>query len=155
VSVRSEPVVGLPHRVTLEVEALPDAHGDVLEVEAQEDEHQPGTQSCVAGGYNFDDLDIDVFAFGLLTDFRGLLFSGTARLLEVADERIPLQVESRCWCGSRATHNARVVNGEVVYEGETVMVGDTGDPSAQRLFGDSVRYELLCRRHFRTGELGM
>lgn len=102
-----------------------------------------------------DDLDVDVFAFGLITDFRGRLFEGTARLLEVADERVPLQVEARCWCGARATHNARVVNGEVVYEGETVVVGDTGDPSAQRLFGDTVRYELLCRRHFRTGELGM
>ncbi|TVR26280.1 MAG: thymidine kinase [Ilumatobacter sp.] len=102
-----------------------------------------------------DDLDVDVFAFGLITDFRGRLFDGTARLLEIADERVPLQVEARCWCGSRATHNARVVNGEIVYEGETVVVGDTGDPTAQRLFGDSVRYELLCRRHFVAGELGM
>jgi thymidine kinase len=41
-----------------------------------------------------------------------------------------------------------------VYEGETVMVGDTEDPGAQRLFGDSVRYELLCRRHYRAGDLG-
>jgi thymidine kinase len=101
-----------------------------------------------------DDLDVDVFAFGMITDFRGQLFDGTKRLLEVADERVPLQVEARCWCGSRATHNARVVNGLVVYEGETVVVGDTADPSAQRLFGDTVRYELLCRRHFRDGELG-
>jgi thymidine kinase len=43
----------------------------------------------------------------------------------------------------------------LVYEGETVVVGDTADPAAQRLFGDSVRYELLCRRHFRDAELGM
>ncbi len=101
-----------------------------------------------------DDLEIDVYAFGLITDFRGRLFEGTTRMLELADERVPLQVEARCWCGSRATHNARVVNGEVVYEGETVMVGDTEDPGAQRLFGDSVRYELLCRRHYRAGDLG-
>lgn len=102
-----------------------------------------------------DDLDVDVYAFGLLTDFRGELFEGTARLLEVADERVPLQVEARCWCGARATHNARVVNGAVVYEGETVVVGDTSGSTTQPLFGDAVRYELLCRRHFRTGELGM
>jgi thymidine kinase len=101
-----------------------------------------------------DDLEVDVFAFGLITDFRGELFEGTKRLLEIADERVPLQVEARCWCGSRATHNARVVNGVLVYEGETVMVGDTADPSAQRLFGDTVRYELLCRRHYRDGDLG-
>ena len=37
----------------------------------------------------------------------------------------PLQVEARCWCGDRATHNARLVNGEIVYQGEVVVVGDT------------------------------
>ena len=101
-----------------------------------------------------DELAVDVYAFGLITDFRGLLFEGTKRLLEIADERVPLQVEARCWCGARATHNARVVNGEVTYEGETVVVGDTAKPRGTPLFGDAVRYELLCRRHFREGELG-
>jgi len=101
-----------------------------------------------------DELEVEVYAFGLITDFRGRLFEGTARLLELADDRVPLQVEARCWCGARATHNARVVNGEVVFEGETVVVGDTSDPTTPPLFGDIVRYELLCRRHFRGGELG-
>lgn len=101
-----------------------------------------------------DELGVDVFAFGLITDFRGHLFPATQRLIELADERVPLQVEARCWCGARATHNARVVNGEVVLEGETVVIGDTEDSAAEPLFGDVVRYELLCRRHFTTGELG-
>lgn len=101
-----------------------------------------------------DDLAVDVYAFGLITDFRGMLFDGTRRLLEVADERVPMQVEARCWCGGRATHNARVVNGVVTFEGETVVVGDTGDAGDPPLFGDMVRYELLCRRHYRAGELG-
>ncbi|MFZ9628268.1 MAG: thymidine kinase [Ilumatobacteraceae bacterium] len=101
-----------------------------------------------------DDLGVDVFAFGLITDFRGELFEGTKRMLEVADERVPMQVEARCWCGSRATHNARVVNGRVVYEGETVVVGDTGERADRPLFGDVVRYELLCRSHYRAGDLG-
>jgi len=100
-----------------------------------------------------DDLEVDVYAFGLLTDFRGRLFDGTQRMLELADEHTPLQVEARCWCGARATHNARVVNGVVTYEGDTVVVGDTGDAD-QPLFGDTVRYELLCRNHFRHGDLG-
>lgn len=99
-----------------------------------------------------DELGIDVFAFGLITDFRGLLFEGTRRMLEVADERVEMQVEARCWCGARATHNARVVNGVLVYEGETVVVGDTGDVP-QPMFGDVVRYELLCRRHYTRGEM--
>ncbi len=100
-----------------------------------------------------DDLNVDVYAFGLITDFKGLLFEGTKRMLEVADERVEMQVEARCWCGSRATHNARVVNGVVVYEGETVVVGDTSDV-ATPMFGDVVRYELLCRRHYVRGDMG-
>ncbi|MGD9704464.1 MAG: thymidine kinase [Acidimicrobiia bacterium] len=100
-----------------------------------------------------DELAVDVYAFGLITDFRGLLFEGTKRLLEIADERVPLQVEARCWCGARATHNARLVNGKIVYEGETVVVGDTDVDVDQPLFGDLVRYELLCRRHYVRGEL--
>jgi thymidine kinase len=101
-----------------------------------------------------DDLDIDVYAFGLITDFRGQLFEGTKRLLEVADERVALQVEARCWCGARATHNARLVNGTVVYEGEVVVVGDTDPAPAAQLFGDVVSYQLLCRRHYRDGATG-
>ena len=100
-----------------------------------------------------DELGVDVYAFGLITDFRGLLFDATKRLLEIADDRVALQVEARCWCGQRATHNARLVNGRVVYEGETVVVGDTEAGGEQPLFGDVVRYELLCRRHYATGQL--
>jgi thymidine kinase len=111
-------------------------------------------QQCDQLGRVVDDLGVDVFAFGLITDFRGRLFEGTQRLLEIADERVPMQVEARCWCGSRATHNARVVNGDITYEGETVVVGDTGEGGEQPLFGDIVRYELLCRAHYRAGELG-
>jgi thymidine kinase len=94
-----------------------------------------------------DDLDADVHALGLLTDFRGRLFPGSARFLELADERQELQVEARCWCGARATQNARLVDGVQVYDGDLVVVGDTS--------GDAhVSYELLCRRHWQTGETG-
>ena len=47
------------------------------------------------------------------------------------------------------------MNGEITYLGETVVVGDTGDTGGEQpLFGDVVRYELLCRRHYVAGELG-
>lgn len=91
-----------------------------------------------------DDLDIDVYAFGLLTSFQGVLFPGSARLMELADERNELQVEMRCFCGARATHNARLINGVQVYDGELKVIGDTG--------GDAeVTYDLRCRRHWHEG----
>jgi thymidine kinase len=100
-----------------------------------------------------DDFGIDVYSFGLITDFRGLLFDGTRRMLEIADQRTEMQVEARCWCGGRATNNARLVNDKVVFEGETVVVGDTATTRKEPLFGDVVRYELLCRYHYRRGQL--
>jgi len=87
-----------------------------------------------------DGLSIDVFAFGILADFRTKLFPGSARLVELADRVNTLQVEALCWCGSRATHNARTINGVMVTEGEQVVVGDVGK-------SDEVAYEVLCRRH--------
>jgi len=87
-----------------------------------------------------DGLGIDVFAFGILTDFQTLLFPGSARLIELADRVHALQVEALCWCGSRATHNARTENGVMVIEGEQVVVGDVTP-------GSEIAYEVLCRRH--------
>lgn len=87
-----------------------------------------------------DGLGIDVFAFGILADFRTRLFPGSARLVELADRVNTLQVEALCWCGSRATHNARTVGGVMVTEGEQVVVGDVAP-------GAEVAYEVLCRRH--------
>ena len=61
-----------------------------------------------------DELDVDVFAFGIATDFRTRLFPGSQRLIELADRIEVLQVRALCWCGRRATHNARTVNGVMV-----------------------------------------
>jgi thymidine kinase len=93
-----------------------------------------------------DELQIDVFCFGILTDFRTELFPGSARLVELADKTEVLQVEALCWCGKRATHNARTEDGVMVTEGEVIVVGDVeerGGPPAE------VAYEVLCRQHHR------
>jgi thymidine kinase len=87
-----------------------------------------------------DGLGIDVYAFGILTDFRTSLFPGSARLVELADRVNTLQVEALCWCGRRATHNARTIGGVMITEGEQVVVGDVSP-------GNEVVYEVLCRRH--------
>lgn len=111
-----------------------------------------------------DDMDIDVFAFGITSDFRTELFPGSQRLIELADRTQVLQVEALCWCGRRATHNARTVDGVMVVEGEQMVVGDVEpaavetDPRQARLTGGGldeldppaapvIGYETLCRRH--------
>ncbi|HEX5333352.1 MAG TPA: thymidine kinase [Cellulomonas sp.] len=88
-----------------------------------------------------DDLGADVFAFGISTDFRTHLFPGSERLVEIADRVEELQVRALCWCGARATHNARTVAGVMVVEGAQVVVGDVQADE------DAVGYEVLCRRH--------
>lgn len=94
-----------------------------------------------------DAHDVDVFAFGLATDFRSGLFPAAQRLFELADEVARIQVEVLCWCGREGLLNARVVDGAVAREGEQVVIGDTVDSAR-------VRYQVLCRRHHRTGDLG-
>jgi thymidine kinase len=96
-----------------------------------------------------DELEVDVFAFGILTDFRTTLFPGSARLVELADRTHVLQVEALCWCGRRATHNARTESGVMVTEGDVVVVGDV--PESAGGAPAEVGYEVLCRRHHRRG----
>ncbi|MCI9887795.1 thymidine kinase [Micrococcales bacterium 31B] len=89
-----------------------------------------------------DEMNVDVYAFGITSDFRTRLFPGSQRLIELADRVEVLQVQALCWCGARATHNARTIGGVMVLEGDQVVVGDVG-PQAE------VGYETLCRRHHR------
>ncbi len=89
-----------------------------------------------------DEMGVDVYAFGITADFRTELFPGSRRLIELADRVQVLQVEALCWCGNRATHNARVIDGAMVVEGAQVVVGDTAAGPGE------VEYEVLCRRHY-------
>ena len=87
-----------------------------------------------------DDYDIPVICYGLRTDFRGELFEGSRELLCWADTIE--EIKTVCWCGRKATFNARVHDGRIVREGEQIMLG-----------GNST-YISLCRRHWKSGELG-
>jgi thymidine kinase len=93
-----------------------------------------------------DELQIDGFAVGILTDFRTRLFPVSQRLVELCDKLEVLQVHSLCCCGNRATHNARTVKGVMVTEGDQVAVGDTQAPGE---LPSSVANEVLCRPHHR------
>jgi thymidine kinase len=61
-----------------------------------------------------------------------------------------LQVEALCWCGKRATHNARTEDGVMVVEGEVIVVGDVDSTHDGRSGAPAeVAYEVLCRQHHR------
>lgn len=96
-----------------------------------------------------DESDVDVYAFGLATDFRSQMFPGSKRLFELADCVNPLQVEVLCWCGRAGRYNGRVVDDVLAKEGEQVLVADTASDVPTH-----VRYQVLCRRHWRNGDLG-
>ena len=93
-----------------------------------------------------DEFGIDVYAFGITTDFRTRLFPGSARLIELADRVEVLQVAALCWCGRRGTHQARTLDGVIVRDGDQVVVGDVDGSDA-----GTVAYEVLCRDHHRRG----
>ena len=84
--------------------------------------------------------DTPVICYGLRTDFKGKFFPGSKRLCEVADKIE--EVKTVCWCGKKATNNARIYNGEIVRDGKQVLMG--GNES----------YVALCRKHFKLGMLG-
>lgn len=88
-----------------------------------------------------DDWNVPVICYGLRTDFSGKLFPGSLELLACAD--IIEEVKTICWCGRKATCNARFdENGRVVKEGEQVVLGAND------------QYIGLCRRHWKNGDLG-
>lgn len=86
-----------------------------------------------------DNFDIPVLCFGLRADFRGNFFSGSQRLMEIADSIE--EIKTICWCGRKATFNARLKDGKVIYTGQQVMMG--GNES----------YIALCRKHYKEGKL--
>jgi thymidine kinase len=66
-----------------------------------------------------DNLEIDVFCYGLRTDFRTKLFEGSKRLFEIADSIE--EIKMVCECGKKALYNARLdENGNVMLSGEQV-----------------------------------
>lgn len=87
-----------------------------------------------------DFAGIPVICYGLRTDFQSNLFEGSMRLMEIADKIE--EVKTVCWCGRKATNNARIHNGRIIRDGAQVVMG--GNES----------YVALCRKHFKLGQLG-
>jgi thymidine kinase len=103
-------------------------------------------QICYGGSEaNLRPRDRSVRAYGLLSDFSGKVFDGTQAWITYADEVHFLHGVVRCHCGRAATMNARVVGGEMVKHGDTIVEGD--------FTGDEVYYVPLCRFDWAQGRV--
>lgn len=119
-----------------EMDALPLSEYDCLIV----DEAQFLTKAQVEALVRVvDEMGIPVICYGLRSDFQGNLFEGSQWLLAWADTIE--EVKTVCWCGKKATCNARILDGKVIKDGAQVMLG--GNES----------YVSLCRKHWTEGRL--
>lgn len=88
-----------------------------------------------------DDFNIPVICYGLKTDFRMELFEGSQWLLAWAD--VIEEIKTVCWCGQGACCNTRFdEKGNVIRNGEQIVLGANSS------------YVALCRKHYKTGNLG-
>lgn len=89
--------------------------------------------------------DLEIFCYGLKTDFLGNFFPGSAALLRLAED-IQEVPGSLCWCGQKATMNTRIDgDGNVIKHGEQVLIDTKGNQKP-------IRYIGLCYRHWREGK---
>lgn len=87
-----------------------------------------------------DFYDVPVVCYGLRADFQNRLFPGSERLIAIAD--CVQELKTVCWCGKKATCNARYNKKGIVRDGAQVMLGANDN------------YVSLCRKHYKMGELG-
>lgn len=91
-----------------------------------------------------DYLDINVLAYGLLTDSFLDYFPGSDLLVRLADHRQELTVHRMCpVCGKKAIINARIVNGELIKEGEQLAIKNQDA---------NIKYIPLCRKCYKKGK---
>lgn len=82
-----------------------------------------------------DRFNTPVLCYGIRTDFQGELFSGSERLLAIADKLTELK--TICHCGRKAIMVVRMdENGRALAEGAQVQIGG------------NERYVSMCRKHY-------
>jgi len=84
-----------------------------------------------------DDLNIPVLCFGLKSDFKNKLFTGSKRLIELTDTII--EIKTMCHCGKKATCNMRINDGKAIKNGSQIQIG--GNES----------YIAVCRKCWKNG----
>ena len=88
------------------------------------DESQFIEKDCILKLIEFShDNDIDINFYGLKNSFTGDLFEGSKTLIEYSD--VVKEIWSRCdFCDKGATMHLRSINGEFIFSGNEISVGD-------------------------------
>lgn len=83
-----------------------------------------------------DFCNLPVLAYGLRTDFQGNLFSGSERLLAIADNL--QEIKTICHCGGKANMVLRIdAHNRPIKTGAQIEIGGND------------RYVPVCRKHFK------
>lgn len=73
-----------------------------------------------------DMFDINVFCYGLMTDFTSYMFESSKRLLEIGNRDCIEFLHDTCDSeGNKPIINARINNGYIIYNGNQIEVGDS------------------------------
>jgi len=81
-------------------------------------------------------MDVPIICYGLRNNFKMESFSGSKRLLEIAD--ILEEFKTLCYCGEVARYVGRKVNGDFVLCGDDIVIDGT----------KNVDYVPLCGKHY-------
>jgi thymidine kinase len=99
---------------------------------------------------------VNVYTFGIATDFLGNPFTGEQVARALADRSIELEADCYGWqddgdCNNRASYNARLIGESYVFRGDQVAINEEGD----KLSGHepTTTYRSLCRTCYNLAKL--
>ncbi|APH21040.1 TPA: thymidine kinase [Clostridium botulinum] len=85
-----------------------------------------------------DILNIDCYCYSLLTNFKGYLFKGSKRLIELVDHDCIRFMVTRDSEGNIPNVNAKIFNNRIIKNGDEIEVGDT-------------QYKPITRKNWKLG----
>jgi len=87
-----------------------------------------------------DYLDIDCYCYSLLTNYMSYQFEGSKRLIELANHDCIRFMTTRDSEGNIPSINAKIVNNEVIKQGEEIEIGDS-------------QYKSITRKNWKLGRI--
>nr|WP_225902379.1 hypothetical protein [Clostridium botulinum] len=85
-----------------------------------------------------DILNIDCYCYSLLTNFKGYLFKGSKRLIELVDHDCIRFMVTRDSEGNIPNVNAKIFNNRIIKNGDEIEVGDA-------------QYKPITRKNWKLG----